>query len=155
MKKKQHDDQGMFGFVEEMEDQAAAENLAQLREQNEKSMRCCWPEWEGPKVEDSIHGLCSVGQCCVFSETHNSTRYHYCAPCRIIEVTDTHVRAVINYPDSAPPHCVEMNGEILRLDRWQVWPPVDELLKLRHEEERREAEVACGTAIMSDHQRTP
>jgi len=88
----------------------------------------CWPQWQGPEVG----GLIEVGRCCVFSITHNDTRYHYCAPCRIREISEdgeTFIVEVQYRPDST---CADRNGEMLRLDVLEVWAPVAQLIAERH-----------------------
>jgi hypothetical protein len=133
------------------------QNQSRLRiKQHLDSMRCCWPDWEGPRVEDSVHGRCSVHTCICHSITHNDTRYHYMAPCIIESISEdgNTIIAVVNYePDS---HCADMNGERLRLDITEVWPPTDELWELRHAEDLAEAKAAgtrckCGGEIASKY----
>lgn len=115
-------------------EQAAAETR---RVHHLKSMRVCWPEWEGPKVEDSIHGRCSVGECIVFSETDGENRYLYTAPCRILEIGPgmEWVRAVVDYPPDAAPWVLHHNGIVVKMDITEVWPPTEELWALRRAEE--------------------
>jgi hypothetical protein len=106
-----------------------------------QSMRCCWPEWEGPRVEDSVHGLCSVHSCCVHSITHGETRYHYMAPCVIESISEDGetIIAVIQYDESAPEHCRDDNGEKLRLDITEVWAPTATLWTMYHAAQVAEA----------------
>ena len=106
-------------------------------EAHQRSMRACWPEWEGPRVEDSVHGRCSVGQCIVFSETDGENRYLYCAPCRILEIGPgmAWVRAVVDYPPDAAPWVLHHNGTVVKMDITEVWPPVAELSAMRKSEE--------------------
>lgn len=116
------------------------------REQHRQSMRNCWPDWEGPRVEDSVHGRCQVGECCVHSLTHGQTLYHYMAPCIIESISDdgNTIIAVIDYP--ADSHCAADNGQRLRLDITEVWPPTAELWAMRHAEdlaEAREQGIRC------------
>lgn len=105
-------------------------------ERHIESMRCCWPEWHGPVVSNDIHGRCSVGIPCVFSEKYGEIRYHYCAPCKIIEVSEdgTTIRAAIDYRDY-PEHVAALaaihNNTVLRLHITEVWPPVAELIANR------------------------
>lgn len=80
-------------------------------------MRCCWPEWDGPKVGY----YCQVHTCVVYNVTHGETRYHYMAPCQLIK-EEGYWLARIEY---ASGHCAELyNGEILRLELTDIWPPV-------------------------------
>ena len=118
----------------------AAEKARRYQERVEahrRSMRACWPEWEGPRVEESVHGRCSVGQCIVFSETHGENLYLYTAPCRILEVGPgmEWVRAVVDYPPDAASWVLHHNGTVVRMDITEVWPPTDELWALRRAEE--------------------
>lgn len=127
-------EQPLFDFIHEHDAQQEREKTDNGREENIKSCRICWPEWNGPKVHspdmpnDQIDGYCEVGQCIVYSITHGEPRYHYCAPCKIIEVHQDHVVAVVDY-DTESDHpgtsgCAKTyNGEKLRIDLWEIWPP--------------------------------
>ena len=97
-----------------------------------KAMRNCWPDWLGPRIGDGINEMIEVHTCVVFSETHNENRYHYMAPCRLIEIGPRFewFRAVVEYDDNAPEHCRDDNGEILRLDPKEIWPPTRLLLDI-------------------------
>jgi hypothetical protein len=112
---------------------AAARAAKARRIANVESMRCCWPEWHGPAVSDDIHGLCQVGEVCCYDETEGRVCYHYSEPARIIEMLDggNTIRAQlidsedpVGNPDATP--------RIVRLDLSEIWPPVDELWKLRN-----------------------
>jgi hypothetical protein len=114
------------------------------------SMRCCWPEWEGPKVEDSVHGRCSINECGI----------HYMAECRIESVSEDGetITVVIDYkrnpydPDDS--QGVNMcarndNGTRLTLDITEIWPPTRDLWELHYAEDCAERNAAgqrchCG-----------
>lgn len=90
-----------------------------------KSMKLCWPQWNGPKVDsESVDGYCSVNCAIVHSITHGENRYHYMAPCRIIGIEDNRktIIAEIQYEQGST--CEHYNGELLRLDITEVWAPV-------------------------------
>lgn len=114
--------------------------LEDARQRNRESMRCCWPDWEGPRVEDSIHGRCQVGQTCAYNLARGCTTYLYCVPLRIISVTadGNTIVGAIDYDETVHPGLADQNGELVLLDIWEVWPPVDLLWQLRHEQERLE-----------------
>lgn len=111
-------------------------------EQHLRSMRLAWPEWEGPRVEDSIHGRCEVHSCICRSLTHGDERYHYMAPVKITEVRpDGSVIGFIDYiPDPSDPDqtqgvnmCArQYNGEVVLLEPEDIWAPVTDLWALRH-----------------------
>lgn len=130
-------DQLSFDFIDAMLEDAETKARNERDHHNLHSCRTCWPDWEGPKVYDGlpgwegIDGWCSVGQCCVHSVTHNDTRYHYCAPCKILEVHPEFLKVEVCYDDDS--HCVHYNGEILLLELWEMWPPVDRILRTRRE----------------------
>ena len=89
-------------------------------------MKMCWPEWDGPAANGSgTSRFCEVHACCVHSLTHGDTRYHYMAPCRIESVSPDGltVIAVVEY-DRPGWTQDRYNGERLRLDITEVWPPV-------------------------------
>lgn len=111
---------------------AAARADRARRAANVESMRCCWPEWRGPVVSDDIHGLCQVGATCCYDETQECVCYHYTEPARIIEILDrgNTIRAqLINSAD--PAGFPDRKPRIVRMDLSEIWPPVDELWKLR------------------------
>ncbi len=103
-------------------------------------MSCCWSEWHGPRVEESVHGRCSVHTCIAYNLTHGENRYHYMAPCRIESISEdgNTIIAVVDYPTEGVTHagiiaCARnYNGERLRLDITEVWAPVADLID--HEE---------------------
>lgn len=115
-------------------------NLNKARQDNLESMRCCWPEWEGPRVEDSIHGMCQVGPCCAFNMSKGRVTYLYCVPLKILDVSGdgNTILGAIAYPETERyKGFTEENGELVLLDLWEVWPPVNLLVEQRHEEEKR------------------
>ena len=84
-----------------------------------KTMRLCWPEWDGPK----IGAKCQVESVIAYNVTHGEARYHYMAPCEIVGEENGEWIARIEYPEGSP--CAQLyNGEILRLPTTNVWPPV-------------------------------
>ncbi len=119
---------------------------------NAWSMRCCWPDWEGPKVtaadDPDPAGYAQCGLT-VESLTHGDNRYHYCAPIKITEVDHRGtITGVICYQGDT--HCVHYNGEIVRMKLRDLWPPVERLWAVRHAEEIREGReqgktCACGS----------
>lgn len=83
-----------------------------------KSLRLCWPEWDGPKVG----GRCEVDSCVVHSITHNERRYHYMAPCVLLKEDGEYWTACVDYADG---WCKDTyNGELLRLHITEIWAPV-------------------------------
>ena len=103
-----------------------------------ETMKMCWPEWDGPAANGSgTSRFCEVHACCVHSLTHNDTRYHYTAPCRIESVSPDGltVVAVVEY-DRTGWTQDRYNGERLRLDITEVWPPVRLLLAARSREQQ-------------------
>lgn len=92
----------------------AASNLA--------SMRLCWPQWQGPRISEDVHGYISVGGCIVYNESHQRHSFHYTELCKVIEITREHIRAVIAMgEDSVIAH---KNGQVLCLGYDEIWPPV-------------------------------
>lgn len=114
----------LIPIFKEMDAAADAKRI----ERHIELMRICWPDWQGPIVSDDIHGRCEVGTCIVFSETDGGPRYHYCAPCKIIEISPdgTTIRASVDYPDFSLLSQI-YNNKVLRLHITEVWPPVAEL----------------------------
>lgn len=92
----------------------AASNLA--------SMRLCWPEWQGPRISDDIHGYISVGGCIVYNESHQRHSFHYTEICKVIEITPDHIRAVIAMGENSV--IANKNGQVLCLKHHEIWPPV-------------------------------
>lgn len=97
-----------------------------------KSMRCCWPEWEGPEVG----GYCSVGECCPYHpDTNESQGYHYTERCKILEQRDEYTWIVkIDHSNETldkAPWMERDNGKILVLDLLSIWAPTDDLWKER------------------------
>ena len=122
-----------LSILEELDRQAAAASQDRRVAEHIATMRMCWEEWQGPVVEDSIHGRVSVHTCIVHSLTHGQPRYHYMAPCRLVEIEPDglHYIAVVDYaPDS---HCAHLNGERLRLHITELWPPYREIIALREQ----------------------
>ena len=146
MKAHQHDTELFPAFaqaeVEEGQRQrvtARASHLAGHREH----LAVCWPEWRGPVANGpGTSGFCEVNTLDAFSLTHGERRYHYMAPCRIESVSPDGltIMAIIEYQRPCP--CADLyNGERLRLDLTEVWPPVW-LLSAR----RRELLIEAATA---------
>lgn len=104
--------------------------------------KACWPEWEGPEV--GTH--CNVGECFCYDYQTDSEMFHYCAPVLITEVVwGGWVIGVIDYPDEKSVTGKTLvslwNGRRVRLDWRCVWPPTEQLWKIRDEQER----LASGT----------
>jgi len=131
----------MLPLFQEMEQEEKQCDHQECIQRSIDSMRCCWPDWEGPRVEDSVHGRCSVGACIVHSETHGESRYFYMAPCRILEVDENleWVRAVIDYPEGSAEWVMHHNGTIVKMDITEVWPPTNDLWALRDAREKEGA----------------
>ena len=87
------------------------------------SLKSYWPDWPGPKVGEYCEVLCSV----VKSLTYKTERYHYKAPCKLIEASPDGLtfKARIEYPEKS--NYNYYNGEILELDITEIWPPVSKL----------------------------
>lgn len=122
--------------AKQQQNKFASEGSKQFKE-HLRTMRMCWPEWNGPRLSDGIDGRISVHNSCVQSETHGETRYHYMAPCKIIEIGPrfSWLRVAVDYDDDAPEHCRDDNGEILHLDFDEIWPPTEELWTIRNRNE--------------------
>lgn len=121
--------------------------------EHRESMKVCWPEWSGPVAGGSgaggsgASGFCEVHTCGVHSLTHGSSRYHYMAPCRIESVSPDGLTiiAVVDY--DRPGWCKDRyNGERLRLDITEVWPPVWLLAARRREQEAPQRMVHAPVA---------
>lgn len=115
---------------------------------NLRSCRTCWPDWEGPKITDDetdLAGWVEVHGCgCTFNLTTGRDENHYCAPCRILEVTPSgNLKVRIQYGPDYPEHCRRLNGQILILTAIDVWPPVA-LLWARYYEARLAAAIEEG-----------
>ena len=119
--------------AKQQEKKIASEGSNQFKE-HLRTMRMCWPEWHGPKICDGVDGRISVHSTVVSNETHGATGFHYMEPCRIIEIGPRFkwIRAVIDFDSDAPEHCRDSNGEILKLDFDEIWPPTDDLWEIRN-----------------------
>lgn len=95
-----------------------------------EAMRACWPEWDGP-APGMLAEVCSV---VVFSIDRQRKWYAYMAPVRLVSEECGAFIAVIEYPHTAPENCLAMNGEHLRLELDDIWPPTKILAKARREE---------------------
>ena len=117
--------------------QRQADERARRVSEHRVSMKVCWPEWPGPVAGGTgTSGFCEVHTCGVHSLTHGGSRYHYMAPCRIENVSPDGLTiiAVVDY--DRPGWCRDRyNGERLRLDITEVWPPVWLLAARRREQE--------------------
>ena len=112
--------------TKQAEDAAVARRRRQVEQQREH-WRICWPEWDGPKVG----GTCEVGQCIVHNLTHGGLRYHFCAPCKILTISEDGETFTVEIGYHADSPCARYNGEHLRLDITEVWAPVGELTARR------------------------
>ena len=103
----------------------------EMRQKSIAAQRCrwahCWPEWEGP----ILNGDCQVEAFAVWSVTHRRNAVYYCALVRILEISNDGLLfdVEINYAEDSI--CRWMNGERLRLDLTDIWPPVDRLYAAR------------------------
>ncbi len=118
--------------AEENQQRRLAERERRLQE-HRISMAVCWPEWTGPVAGGpGASAFCEVDGLDAFGLTHGERRYHYMAPCRIESVSPDGLTiiAVVDYDRPCP--CADLyNGERLRLDITEVWPPVWLLSALR------------------------
>ena len=114
----------------------AAERERRLA-QHREHLALCWSDWQGPVANGAgTSGFCEVNTLDAFSLTHGERRYHYMAPCRIESVSPDGLTiiAVVEYQRPCP--CADLyNGERLRLDLTEVWPPVSLLSAQRHEQQ--------------------
>ena len=141
MKAIQHDSTELFpafAQAEAEEDQQRQVAIRQQRiEEHRSSMKFCWPEWTGPLANGpGTSGFCEVHSLTVHSLTHGEHRYHYMAACRIesISLDGLTLIVVVEYDESV--WCRDLyNGEKLRLDITDVWPPCRMLRAGRHERE--------------------
>lgn len=127
-------DAPMFELFErtdrEAENAKARESRQRSIQDHLRSLRCCWPEWDGPRAG----GLCSVDGCIAYSLTHRGTRYHMSAPCRLLfQIDEWTWVAVVEYLGDT--HCRCYTGELLRLDITDIWAPVAHLVAVRREGE--------------------
>jgi hypothetical protein len=100
-------------------------DLADEIKRHWESLRLCWSEWNGPKVDPtSIDGYCSVDTTVVYSITHGENRYHYMAPCRIISASEDLLWFEVEVEYKKDCHCAHYNGERLKLHITDVWAPV-------------------------------
>ncbi len=138
-----HDNTEWFPAFARAEAQQEERRRADLRQRqladHRASMKTCWPEWTGPVAGgNGTSGFCEVHSCGVHNLTHGETRYHYMAPCRIESVSadGLTVIAVVEY--DRPGWCQDRyNGQRLRLDLIDVWPPVWLLIAQRRGEPSR------------------
>lgn len=125
--------------AEENECRRAIERENRIRE-HRACMKCRWSEWDGPVANGpGTSAFCEVGYLLAYSLTHDQRRYHYMAPCRIESVSadGLTIIGVVEYPASSS--CSHHNGERLRLDITEIWPPVRLL-----SEQRREQRPPCS-----------
>ncbi len=122
----------LLPFIKQMDTEAAQQRQADQLQAHVESMRCCWPEWEGPRVEDSVHGHCQVHSLTAHSLKYGDRRYHYMAHCRIESISKDGqtIIAIVGYPEDRP-DLAHLNGDRLQLDLSEVWPPVHLLRALR------------------------
>ena len=147
MKATQHDPTGLFPAFAQAEAEEARQRQAADRERSVKehraSMKFCWPEWTGPVAGGpGASGFCEVHSLTAYSLTHGEGRYHYMAACRIESVSadGLTIVAVVEYDESV--WCRDRyNGERLRLDITDVWPPCRLLRALRDEQKSAAASV--------------
>ncbi len=134
--------------AEESQRRRAVERERRLAEHREH-LALCWSDWRGPVANGpGTSGFCEVNTPDAFSLTHGERRYHYMAPCRIESVSPDGLTiiAVVEYHRPCP--CADLyNGERLRLDLTEVWPPVWLLSAQRHEQ--RTNAVTAATARQS------
>jgi hypothetical protein len=111
------------------EEQSEASEFRQRFRENLRMMRMCWPDWKGPKVCDGIDGRISVRNPIVHNETTGGGGFHYMEPCKIIEIGPRFrwIRAMVDFPEHAQDHCRSKNGQVLKLDFDEIWPPVDDI----------------------------
>jgi hypothetical protein len=104
---------------------ASAEKEDAIRD-HMKIMRCCWPEWDGPKVGY----YCSVGECCATHED-GTEAYHYMERVKLLSQRDDGLwLGVIEHSErtiARAPWVAESNGTRLLLDILDIWPPTDDL----------------------------
>ena len=125
-----HDETALFPAFAQAEAQQsewryADERVRQIAD-HRASMKVCWPEWRGPAAGGGgTSGFCEVNSCVVHNLTYGDTRYHYMAPCRIESVSTDGLTVIAVVEYDRPSWCRERyNGERLRLDITEVWPPV-------------------------------
>lgn len=107
-------------------------DLEQRIEEHRKSLKICWPEWNGPVIDsNSIDGYCSVNTCIVYSITHQENRYHYMAPCKIVSISNDglNIKCEVEYPKGSS--CEHYNGERLQLHFLEIWAPTSLINKHR------------------------
>jgi hypothetical protein len=103
-----------------------------LDDDNLRSMRTCWPEWDGPKVGMTAQVKSPV----VYSITEGEMRYHAGALV-VLEAHDgLYWTARVEYGDHCPIAPI-YNGHRLRLRMMDIWPPVYELREQRFGEDAR------------------
>lgn len=113
-------------LLQEKEEQAKAEitNRKKQIAEHRRMMKLCWPNWNGPKIDsESADGYISVGTCIVYSITHGQKNYHAGAPCRVIGIEDDGETIIAEIEYKAGCICQHYNGELLRLDILEIWPP--------------------------------
>ena len=90
-------------------------------------------------------GFCEVNTPDAFSLTHGERRYQYMAPCRIESVSPDGLTIIALVEYDRPCSCADLyNGERLRLDLTEVWPPVWLLSAQRHEQQTNAAIAAAA-----------
>ena len=141
MKATRHDPTELFPAFAQAESEEDQQRQIAVRqrqiEEHRHSMKFCWPEWTGPVANGpGTSGFCEVHSLTAYSLTHGEGRYHYMAACRIESVSadGLTVVAVVEYDESV--WCRDRyNGERLRLDITDVWPPC-RLLRARRDERK-------------------
>lgn len=128
-----------LGIFSAMDAKEKTDTRADQVRRHRESMACCWEEWtlgegeHGDRVE--VHSVFA------FNVTQQAERYHYMAPCRVVETVDSEtLLVVIDYNPGSP--CEHMNGDTLRLDILDVWPPVARLISdRRHMDQVEQAQT--------------
>lgn len=122
--------------AEEDEQSQIAARKQQI-EEHRRSMKFCWPDWTGPLADGSgTSGFCEVHSLTAHSLTHGEHRYHYMAACRIESISPDGLTLIVVVEYAKSVWCSDLyNGERLRLDITDVWPPCQMLRAERHERE--------------------
>lgn len=123
-------DQMELGILSDMDRTKDSNTRVEQVARHRESMACCWSEWTLGEGDHGQH--VEVHSVFAFNVTHQAERYHYCAPCRVLSIVDPEtITVVIEYRPGSP--CEHYNGEILRLDILDVWPPTARLWQDRHD----------------------